>query len=95
MRKFLIGCALVAGMGAMLPSASFAQDVQIEIGRDGLRLKEACDSRYENCRDDRRGRDYARTLLHRGPCAGQGGADGRSACTYRVGWSPFDRCSRS
>ncbi len=60
MRKFLIGCALVAGMGAMLPSASLAQDVQIEIGRDGLRLREACDSRYENCRDDRRGRDYAR-----------------------------------
>ena len=32
MRKFLIGCALVAGMGAMLPAASFAKDVQIEIG---------------------------------------------------------------
>ena len=65
MRKFLIGCALVAGMGAMLPSASFAQDVQIEIGRDGLRLKEACDSRYENCRNDRRGRDYARRFCTR------------------------------
>lgn len=57
MRKYLIGLALAAGFCSVLPAASFAQDLQLEIGRDGLRLKQACDSRYDDCRDDRnRGR---------------------------------------
>ena len=60
MRKFLIGCAIVAGMAAVMPAPSFAKDVQIQIGPDGLKLKDACDSRYENCRDNYYGRDHAR-----------------------------------
>lgn len=58
MRKFLLGITLLAGMCSALPATSFARDVQIEIGRDGLRLKQACDSRYEDCRDNNRGRRF-------------------------------------
>lgn len=52
MRKILIGCALVAGMGVGLPLPGFAQDIQLEFGRDGLRLNEGCNPRYEDCRQD-------------------------------------------
>lgn len=60
MRKILIGCAILAGLGTAVPAS--AQDVQLEIGRDGLRLREACNPRYEDCyyRDDYRYRDNYR-----------------------------------
>ena len=55
MRKILIGCALVAGMGFGLPLPASAQDIELEIGPDGLRLNElndGCNPRYEDCRED-------------------------------------------
>lgn len=58
MRKILIGCALVAGMGVGLPLPGFAQDIQLEFGRDGLRLNRGCNPRYEDCRQDGYGDGY-------------------------------------
>ena len=52
MRKILIGCALVAGMGFGLPLPASAQDIELEIGPDGLRLNDGCNPRYEDCRQD-------------------------------------------
>ena len=52
MRKILIGCALAIGMGTGLPLSASAQDIQLEIGRDGLRLNDSCNPRYEDCRRD-------------------------------------------
>ena len=52
MRKILIGCALLASMGVGLPLQALAQDIQLEIGRDGLRLSDDCNPRYEDCRRD-------------------------------------------
>ena len=64
MRKILIGCALLAGMGAGLPLPASAQDIQLEIGRDGLRLNDGCNPRYEDCyyRDDYRYRGESRSM---------------------------------
>lgn len=53
MRNMLIGCALLAGMGVGLPLPASAQDIELEIGRDGLRLNDRCNPRYEDCRRDR------------------------------------------
>ena len=83
MRKILIGCALVAGMGFGLPLPASAQDIQLEIGPDGLRLNElndGCNPRYEDCREDglpRRSPQHAADL-HRRPRARQGRTHGRS-----------------
>jgi hypothetical protein len=52
MRKILIGCALLIGMGSPLPVS--AQDIELEIGRDGLRLGDGCNPRFEDCRRGRR-----------------------------------------
>ena len=56
MRNILIGCALIGGTLIGLPLQVSAQDIQLEIGRGGLRLSDDCNPRYENCRrgDDRR-----------------------------------------
>jgi hypothetical protein len=55
MRNILIGCALVAGIGTAVPMQASAQDLELEIGRDGLRIERDCNPRYEDCyRDDRR-----------------------------------------
>ena len=64
MRNLLIGCILLAGIGTAVPAS--AQDLELQIGRDGLRIDRDCNPRYENCyrgdsryyrdgyRDDRR-----------------------------------------
>ena len=64
MRKILIGCALLAGMGAGLPLPASAQDIELQIGRDGLRLGDRCNPRYEECygRDNYRYRDDRRSM---------------------------------
>jgi hypothetical protein len=59
MRNILIGCALLAGVGTVVPMQASAQDLELEIGRDGLRIERDCNPRYEDCyrsgyRDDRR-----------------------------------------
>ena len=58
MRNFLIGCALLASAGMAAPMQASAQDLELEIGRDGLRIERDryCDPRYEDCyRGERRG----------------------------------------
>ena len=56
MRNILIGCALFAGIGAAMPVQATAQDLQLEFGRDGVRIDRACNPRYEDCyRGERRG----------------------------------------
>jgi hypothetical protein len=58
MRNFLIGCALLAGIGTTGPMPASAQDLELEIGRDGLRIERDrdCNPRYEDCyRSERRG----------------------------------------
>ncbi len=62
MRNILIGCALLAGIGTAVPLQASAQDLELEIGRDGLRIERDCNPRYEDCyrrdwRDDRRYED--------------------------------------
>jgi hypothetical protein len=60
MTRFAINTALAAllGLGSVsfAPVAAMAQGVDIEIGRDGprLRLREECDPRREDCGDSRR-----------------------------------------
>jgi hypothetical protein len=56
MRNLLIGCAaILAGIGTAVPMQASAQDIELEIGRDGLRIDRGCNPRYEDCyRDDRR-----------------------------------------
>ena len=55
MRNLLIGCALLAGIGTAVPMQAAAQDLELEIGRDGLRIERDCNPRYEDCyRDGRR-----------------------------------------
>ena len=56
MRNILIGCALLAGIGTAVPMQAAAQDLEFEIGRDGLRIERGCNPRYEDCyRGERRG----------------------------------------
>lgn len=53
MRMVMMGAALFAGIFMALPAQA---QVQLEIGRDGLRIEGDCNPRYENCeryRDDR------------------------------------------
>ena len=39
----------------LCPCQASAQDLELEIGRDGLRIERDCNPRYEDCyRDDRR-----------------------------------------
>jgi hypothetical protein len=51
MRNILIGCALLAGVSAVGPMQASAQDLELEIGRDGLRIERDrdCNPRYEDC----------------------------------------------
>jgi hypothetical protein len=49
MRNMLIGCALLAGVGTVVPMQASAQDLELEIGRDGLRIERDCNPRYEDC----------------------------------------------
>jgi len=58
MRNFLIGCALLASAGMALPMQASAQDIELEIGRDGLRIDRDCNPRYEDCYRERRSEYY-------------------------------------
>lgn len=66
MTNIAINTALAAliGLGSIsfAPTASMAQGVDIEIGRDGprLRLREECDPRRYDCEDDYMRRDVRR-----------------------------------
>lgn len=58
MRNILIGCALLVSAGMAAPMQASAQDLELEIGRDGLRIERDrdCNPRYEDCyRYERRG----------------------------------------
>ena len=56
MRNILIGFALLACIGTAVPMQAAAQDLEFEIGRDGLRIERGCNPRYEDCyRGERRG----------------------------------------
>ena len=56
MRNILIACALVASAATAAPMQASAQDLQLEIGRDGLQINRDCNPRYEDCyRSERRG----------------------------------------
>jgi hypothetical protein len=58
MRNILIGCAFLAAIGTAGPMPASAQDLELEIGRDGLRIERDrdCNPRYEDCyRGERRG----------------------------------------
>lgn len=57
MRNILIGCVLLAGASMAVPMQAFAQDIELEIGPDGLRIDRDCNPRYENCYRERR-REY-------------------------------------
>lgn len=58
MRRILFGGLILAGLGAALPLPAQAQDIELQIGRDGLRINRDCNPRREDCyRGDRR-RDY-------------------------------------
>ncbi|HEY6632508.1 MAG TPA: hypothetical protein VIZ90_13725 [Rhizobiaceae bacterium] len=55
MRNILIGCALLAGVSTAMPMQATAQDLELEIGRDGLKIGRDCNPRYEDCyRSERR-----------------------------------------
>lgn len=61
MRNILIGCALLAGVSTVVPMQASAQDLELEIGRDGLRIERDrdCNPRYEDCgRGERRRESY-------------------------------------
>ena len=49
MRNMLIGVALLAGVGTVAPMQASAQDLELQIGRDGLRIERDCNPRYEDC----------------------------------------------
>ena len=56
MRNILIGCALLASAIMAVPVQASAQDIELEIGRDGLRIERDCNPRDEDCyRGERRG----------------------------------------
>lgn len=57
MRNIVIGCALLASAGMAVPMQASAQDIELEIGRDGLRIDRDCNPRYEDCYRERRS-DY-------------------------------------
>jgi hypothetical protein len=50
MFKTLFSIGLAVGLWAGTPLLALAQDIQLEIGRDGLRLSDDCNPRYEDCR---------------------------------------------
>ena len=54
MRKLLIGCALLAGIGTVVPMPAAAQDIELQIGRDGLRIDDGQRYYRDGYRDDRR-----------------------------------------
>jgi hypothetical protein len=58
MRNVLIGCALFAGASMVLPMQAAAQDLELEIGRDGLRIERECNPRYEDCFRGERRREF-------------------------------------
>ena len=59
MRNILIGCVLLAGIGAAMPLQASAQDLELQIGPDGMRIDRGCDPRYDDCyRYDRRREFY-------------------------------------
>jgi len=66
MRNILIGCALLAGASMASPMQASAQDLELEIGRDGLRIERDCNPRYEDCRRERRGYDEDRPRCSEG-----------------------------
>lgn len=69
MRNLLIGCALLASAIMAMPMQASAQDLELEIGPDGLRIDRDCNPRYEDCyRGDRRDRydDYDRPRCSEG-----------------------------
>lgn len=56
MRNILIGCAMLASVSAAMPMQASAQDLELQIGPDGLRIDRDCDPRYDDCyRGERRG----------------------------------------
>jgi hypothetical protein len=56
MRNILIGCALLVGASAAMPLQASAQDLELQIGPDGLRIERDCNPRYDDCyRGERRG----------------------------------------
>lgn len=58
MRNLLIGCALLAGIGAAMPLQASAQDLELQIGPDGLRIDRDCNPRYEDCYYGDRRREF-------------------------------------
>ena len=61
MRNFLMNAAMSVALAAtaFTFTPASAQDIQLEIGRDGpkVRVLQDCNPRYEDCRGDRYGRD--------------------------------------
>jgi hypothetical protein len=62
MRRILASAALSIGLGLAGPPVATAQDLELHIDRDGpsLRLRDDCNPRRENCRDDRDRRGASR-----------------------------------
>lgn len=58
MRNILIGCALLAGASMAMPMQASAQDLELEIGRDGLTIERDCNPRYEDCYRGERRREF-------------------------------------
>ncbi|MEP9386935.1 hypothetical protein [Mesorhizobium sp. KR9-304] len=58
MRNILIGCVLFASAGMIPPMQASAQDLELEIGRDGLRIERDCNPRYEDCYRGERRREF-------------------------------------
>lgn len=55
MRNILIGFAMLASVGAAVPMQASAQDLELQIGPDGLRIDRDCNPRYDDCyRGERR-----------------------------------------
>jgi hypothetical protein len=58
MRNILMGCALLASVGMAVPMQASAQDLELEIGRDGLRIERDCNPRYDDCYPYERRREF-------------------------------------
>ena len=54
MRNLLISCALLAGIGTAVPMPASAQDIELQIGPDGLRIDDGRRYYSDDYRDDRR-----------------------------------------